>query len=85
MRHTANSPPIRWCPDLPQPQVEAIRASRRSCSLDDGFIKKDFDLEKFIVRGPLEQAQGIVLVIALKYQPERAQRPASGGSAVSHA
>ncbi|MGD0117061.1 MAG: ABC transporter substrate-binding protein [Candidatus Binatus sp.] len=78
-----DSLPDSLVPDLSVDKVEAIGVQKKLL-LDHGFIKKDFDVEKFIARGPLEQAQQIVRDRA-KYQPERARRPANGGAAASHA
>jgi ABC-type nitrate/sulfonate/bicarbonate transport system substrate-binding protein len=77
--------PDSLVPDLSRDKVEAIVVQKKVL-LDYGFIKNDFDVEKFIARGPLEQAQRIVGDRA-KYRPDRDRARLSNESrpAASHA
>lgn len=74
--------PDSLVPDLSRDKVDAIVVQKKLL-LDHGFIKHDFEVEKFIARGPLEQAQRIVGDRA-KYRPDRA-RLSNGSPATSHA
>jgi ABC-type nitrate/sulfonate/bicarbonate transport system substrate-binding protein len=51
--------PDQLLPDLSDDKVAALD-SQKEFLLSHGFISKDFDIEKFIVRGPLAEANRIV-------------------------
>ena len=51
--------PDQLAPDLSDDKVAAL-VSQKDFLLKHGFIRRDFDIEKFIVRGPLAEANRIV-------------------------
>ena len=51
--------PDQLVPDLSDDKVAAL-VSQKDFLLKHGFISRDFDIEKFIVRGPLAEANRIV-------------------------
>jgi ABC-type nitrate/sulfonate/bicarbonate transport system substrate-binding protein len=51
--------PDQLVPDLSDENIAAI-VSQKDFLLANGFIKRDFDIEQFIVRGPLAEANQII-------------------------
>jgi ABC-type nitrate/sulfonate/bicarbonate transport system substrate-binding protein len=67
--------PDQLVPDLSDENVAAI-ISQKDFLLANGFIKRDFDIEQFIVRGPLAEANQIVNANRTKHDHSPAPRRA---------
>lgn len=74
--------PGQLVPDLADDKVAAL-VSQKNFLLDHGFIRKDFDIERFIARGPLAEANRIVRERAQRANGRSGAGPAPGTVSVA--